>query len=68
MGQALADSVGFAEPPMTVEDSAKGVLEQVCLFESAWDKAKANIEPQIDGLSAETSGKFLHVTGQELPW
>ena len=28
-GQAFADSIGGEEPPMTVEESAKGVLEQV---------------------------------------
>jgi norsolorinic acid ketoreductase len=50
MGQSLADAVGMAEPPLTVEDSARQVIEQ------------------IDKLSPETSGKFLHVDGQELPW
>lgn len=29
MGQAMADAVGFKEPPLSVEDSAKGVIEQV---------------------------------------
>ncbi|CAG9949948.1 unnamed protein product [Clonostachys rosea f. rosea IK726] len=29
MGQALADTVGFPEPPMTIEDSSRGVLEQI---------------------------------------
>lgn len=28
-GQAFADSIGVEEPPMTVEESAKGVLEQI---------------------------------------
>ncbi|PVH76782.1 NAD(P)-binding protein [Cadophora sp. DSE1049] len=28
-GQAFADSMGVTEPPMTVEESAKGVLEQI---------------------------------------
>lgn len=34
MGQALADTVGFPEPPMTIEDSSRGVLEQVSLIPS----------------------------------
>ena len=29
-GQAFADSIGVAEPPMSVEESARGVLAQVC--------------------------------------
>ncbi|KAJ4289436.1 hypothetical protein N0V88_006916 [Collariella sp. IMI 366227] len=29
MGQAVADEVGFEEPPLTVEQSAKGVVEQI---------------------------------------
>ncbi|KAL2130026.1 hypothetical protein VTI74DRAFT_6997 [Chaetomium olivicolor] len=29
MGQALADAVGFKEPPLTVEQSAKAVIEQI---------------------------------------
>jgi hypothetical protein len=29
MGQALADAINFKEPPMTVEQSAQGVLQQV---------------------------------------
>ena len=30
MGQGFADAVGVAEPPMELDDSVKGVLEQVC--------------------------------------
>lgn len=30
-GQAFADSVGVAEPPLTVEKSVSGVLAQVWL-------------------------------------
>ncbi|KAK5657828.1 hypothetical protein OQA88_2901 [Cercophora sp. LCS_1] len=30
LGQELADAVNFPEPPLSVEESAKGVLEQVC--------------------------------------
>ena len=29
LGQSLADAIGFKEPPTTVEQSAKGVVEQV---------------------------------------
>jgi len=29
-GQAFADSVGVKEPPMEVEESVRGVLDQVC--------------------------------------
>lgn len=29
MGQSLADVVGVKEPPMTVEDSSRQVVEQV---------------------------------------
>ncbi|KAK0643378.1 hypothetical protein B0T16DRAFT_180869 [Cercophora newfieldiana] len=29
MGQGLADAVGFPEPPTNVEDSARGVLDQI---------------------------------------
>ena len=29
-GQSFADSVGVKEPPMTLEESVNGVLEQVC--------------------------------------
>jgi norsolorinic acid ketoreductase len=29
MGQVLADAIGFKEPPMTVEDSARQVVEQI---------------------------------------
>ncbi|GAB1319434.1 hypothetical protein MFIFM68171_09644 [Madurella fahalii] len=29
MGQAIADAVGFPEPPLSQEESAKGVLEQI---------------------------------------
>lgn len=29
MGQDFADSLGFKEPPLTVEQSVKGLLEQV---------------------------------------
>ncbi|KAK3378811.1 hypothetical protein B0T24DRAFT_610042 [Lasiosphaeria ovina] len=29
MGQAVADAIGMKEPPMSVEDSAKGVIEQI---------------------------------------
>lgn len=29
-GQAFADAVGVAEPPMSIEDSVDGVLKQVC--------------------------------------
>ena len=50
LGQALADSVGVKEPPMTVEDSVTGCLAR------------------IDELSAETSGKFVHVRGEELDY
>jgi hypothetical protein len=32
LGQVLADAIGFPEPPMSVEESARGVLEQVCFF------------------------------------
>lgn len=32
MGQMLADTVGFSEPPMTVEDSSRHVLEQVSVI------------------------------------
>jgi hypothetical protein len=32
MGQALADAVGFKEPPMEIDDSARQVLEQVCIM------------------------------------
>ncbi|SPQ25537.1 9e8016d4-0dd3-4ae3-af2d-b2f82353f430 [Thermothielavioides terrestris] len=29
LGQALADAVGFKEPPMTLEQSAKGMIQQI---------------------------------------
>ena len=29
-GQNFADSIGVAEPPMTLEESVTGVLAQVC--------------------------------------
>ncbi|KAK3294363.1 uncharacterized protein B0H64DRAFT_324982, partial [Chaetomium fimeti] len=29
LGQSLADAIGFKEPPLTVEASAKGVVEQI---------------------------------------
>jgi hypothetical protein len=32
LGQVLADAIGFPQPPMSVEESARGVLEQVCFF------------------------------------
>lgn len=32
MGQALADALSFKEPPMTLEESAKAVIEQVWSF------------------------------------
>jgi hypothetical protein len=28
-GQNFADSIGYEEPPMSLEDSVRGVLEQV---------------------------------------
>ena len=34
MGQRLADAVGFLEPPLAVEDSAKCVLERVSLVKA----------------------------------
>ncbi len=36
MGQGLADAVGFKEPPLTVEESAKGMVEQVCSALVTW--------------------------------
>lgn len=30
-GQAFADAIGIKQPPMTLEESVRGVLEQVCL-------------------------------------
>ena len=30
-GQNFADSIGVAEPPMTLEQSVEGVLTQVCV-------------------------------------
>ena len=29
LGQGLADAIGYKEPPLTPEQSAKGVVEQV---------------------------------------
>ncbi len=29
LGQGLADAIGYKEPPLTPEESAKGVVEQV---------------------------------------
>jgi hypothetical protein len=29
LGQSLADAIGYKQPPMTVEDCAKAVVEQV---------------------------------------
>jgi len=31
-GQNFADSIGVAEPPMTLEQSVEGVLAQVCVL------------------------------------
>jgi hypothetical protein len=35
-GQNFADSIGYKEPPMTLEDSVKGVLEQVSYAPTHW--------------------------------
>jgi hypothetical protein len=32
LGQALADAIGFPEPTTSIEESVRGVLEQVCFF------------------------------------
>jgi hypothetical protein len=29
LGQSLADAIGYKEPPTTLEESAKGVVERV---------------------------------------
>lgn len=31
MGQQLADAVGVTEPPVSLEESSRQVLEQVCM-------------------------------------
>ena len=35
LGQMLADTIGFPEPPRSVEATARDVLEQVCFFLSS---------------------------------
>jgi len=32
-GQAFADAIGYEEPPMSLEESVSGVLNQVCFYE-----------------------------------
>ena len=69
MGQALADVVGFAQPPMTIEQSSKAVLERVCSSSVLITYMVPRLtHEQIDALSSETSGKFQSYDGQELPW
>jgi hypothetical protein len=36
LGQVLADEIGFPEPPLSLEESVRGVLEQVCFFLASW--------------------------------
>lgn len=68
MGQALADSLGSPEPPMTIEESTRQVLQQVSLlYALCFNDVGSNTE-KIDGLSDETSGKFSSFDGKELPW
>lgn len=35
MGQGIADSIGFPEPPTTTEDSARACVEQMDKLEKA---------------------------------
>ncbi|KAH6856132.1 hypothetical protein B0I37DRAFT_303993, partial [Chaetomium sp. MPI-CAGE-AT-0009] len=47
LGQSLADAVGFKEPPLTVELSAKGVVEQI----DNWTPEKSGQFLAYDGRS-----------------
>lgn len=70
MGQAMADAVGFPEPSLSEEESAKGVLEQVSSpHREMSGRVMANrVMEQIDHLTPEKSGQFLAWNGMSLPW
>lgn len=67
-GQAFADSIGVAQPPLSVEESAKGVLAQVrvVLFPTYRSKllrccrSTAQPKPRLRDLSSRTMGVSFH--------
>lgn len=70
-GQNFADVVGVNEPPMTVEQSVKGVLAQVCPpLNHASMIIADEVLVKVDALekSSPASGAFVNYDGSILPW
>ena len=44
MGQGLADAIGFPEPPMSAEDSATKLMEQVRISLVSWLASGADVD------------------------
>ena len=44
MGQGIADAIGFPEPPMSVEDSASKVMEQVRISLVYWLESGGGVD------------------------
>jgi hypothetical protein len=68
MGDAAANAVGMSQAPMTVDDSANGIIRVVRVFRRDI-RSSANGGQQIDAATrAESSGKFVDYRGQHIPW
>ena len=75
-GQAFADSIGVNEPPMTVEESAKGVLEQVVPILNFYLKSTKSCltrsrltmppKPPLRDLSCLMMARFFHGSSERI--